>query len=51
MAGLAPSTLADTSNARSVDWALALVCASIVGLVAMGWLALLGLRRPIGKRQ
>jgi hypothetical protein len=51
MAGLAPSTLGGDGNARSVDWALALVCASIVGLVAMGWLALLGLRRPIGKRQ
>jgi hypothetical protein len=51
MAGLAPSTLADSGNARSVDWALALACASIVGLVAMGWLTLLGVRRPIGKRQ
>jgi hypothetical protein len=46
MAGLAPSTLADSSNARSVDWALALACVSIVGLVAVGWLTLLGVRRP-----
>jgi hypothetical protein len=51
MAGLAPSTLADSSNARSVDWALALACVSIVGLVAVGWLTLLGVRRPTGKRQ
>jgi hypothetical protein len=46
MAGLAPSTLGDSSNARSVDWALALACASVVGLVAMGWLTLLAARRP-----
>jgi len=46
MAGLAPSTLADSSNARSVDWALALACVSVVGLVALGWLTLLAARRP-----
>jgi len=46
MAGLAPSTLAESSNARSVDWALALACVSVVGLVALGWLTLLGARRP-----
>lgn len=50
MAGLAPSTLADSSNARSVDWALALACVSVVGLVALGWLTLMGARWPIGKR-
>jgi hypothetical protein len=50
MAGLAPSTLADSSNARSVDWALALACVSVVGLVALGWLTLLGTRWPIGRR-
>ena len=50
LAGLAPSTLADTSNARSVDWALAFACVSVVGLVALGWLTLLGARWPIGKR-
>jgi hypothetical protein len=46
MAGLAPSTLVDSSNARSVDWALALACVSVVGLVAVGWLTLLAARRP-----
>jgi hypothetical protein len=50
MAGLAPSTLADSSNARSVDWALALACVSVVGLVALGWLTLLAARRPSGRR-
>ena len=50
MAGLAPSTLADSSNARSIDWALALACVSVVGLVAVGWLTLLGVRRPISRR-
>ena len=50
MAGLAPSTLADSGNARSVDWALALACVSVVGLVAVGWLTLLGTRWPIGRR-
>jgi hypothetical protein len=49
MAGLAPSTLADSSNARSVDWALALACVSVVGLVALGWLTLLAARRPSGR--
>jgi hypothetical protein len=48
--GLAPSTFADTGNARSVDWALALACASVVALVAVGWLTLMGVRRPSGKR-
>ena len=46
MAGLAPSTLVDSGNARSVDWALALACVSVVGLVALGWLTLLAVRRP-----
>jgi hypothetical protein len=50
VAGLAPSTLANDGNARSVDWILALACASIVGVVAVTWLTLLGARRPIGKR-
>ena len=50
MAGLAPSTLANSSNTRSVDWALALACVSVVGLVALGWLILLGTRWPIGRR-
>jgi hypothetical protein len=50
MAGLAPSTLADSGNARSVDWALALACATVVGLVAVAWLTLVGTRWPIGKR-
>ena len=49
-AGLAPSTFGDSSNARSVDWALALVCVSVVGLVALGWLTLLGGRWPIVRR-
>ena len=47
--GLAPSTLEDSGNARSVDWALALAAVVVVGLVALGWLALLGVRRPSGK--
>ena len=50
VAGLAPSTLGDSSNARSVDLALALACVSVVALVALGWLTLLGARRPSGKR-
>ena len=50
-AGLAPSTFEESSsNARSVDWALALVCVSVVGLVALGWLTLLGARWPIVRR-
>jgi hypothetical protein len=50
MAGLAPSTLADSGNARNVDWALTLACVTVVGLVALGWLTLLGARWPIGRR-
>ena len=50
VAGLAPSTLAGNGNARSVDWALALACVSVVGLVAMAWLTLMGTRWPIVKR-
>jgi hypothetical protein len=50
MAGLAPSTLANSGNARNVDWALALACVSVVGLVALGWLTLLAARRPSGTR-
>ena len=50
MAGLAPSTFADSGNARSVDWALALACLTVVGLVAVAWLTVLGARWPIGKR-
>ena len=50
VAGLAPSTLADSGNARSVDWLLALGCVSVVALVAMAWLTLAGVRRPIDKR-
>jgi len=50
VAGLAPSTFEDTANARSIDWALALVCVGVVGLVALGWLTLIGARWPIGKR-
>ena len=50
VAGLAPSTFADNANARSVDWALALACVAIVGLVGVTWLTLVGARWPIGKR-
>jgi hypothetical protein len=50
MAGLAPPSLANNGNARNVDWALALACVSVVGLVALGWLALLAARRPSGTR-
>jgi hypothetical protein len=49
-AGLAPSTLADNGNARSVDWLLALACVTVVALVAVAWLTLMGARWPIGKR-
>jgi hypothetical protein len=48
--GLAPSTFADSGNARSVDWLLALAAVSIVGLVALGWLTILGVRWPNHKR-
>ena len=50
VAGLAPSTLADDGNARSVDWLLALGCVSVVALVAMAWLTLAGAHRPIVRR-
>jgi len=50
VAGLAPSTLADSGNARSVDWILALACVSVVGVVAVTWLALLGARWPIRRQ-
>jgi len=50
MAGLAPSTLADSGNARSVDWALALACVTVVGMVAAAWLTLAGVRWPIDRR-
>ena len=50
VAGLAPSTLENSGNARSVDWALALASVSVVAIVALGWLTLLGLRWPNGKR-
>ena len=51
-AGLAPPFLEDDSGARSVDWALALACIGVVGLVALAWLTLLGarLRWPTVKR-
>jgi hypothetical protein len=48
--GLAPSTLDGGGNARSLDWVLALVCASVVAIVALGWLTLMGVRWPKGKR-
>jgi hypothetical protein len=50
VAGLAPSTFEDSGNARSLDWTLALAGASVVAIVAMGWLILLGVRQPNGKR-
>jgi len=49
-AGLAPPILEDSSGARSVDWALALACIGVVGLVALAWLTLLGVRWPIVRR-
>jgi len=48
--GLAPSTFGDSGNARSVDWALAVAAVTVVGLVALGWLTILGVRRPNDKR-
>ena len=50
VAGLAPSTFADNGNARSVDWALALACVAIVGMVGVAWLTLAGARLPIHRR-
>jgi hypothetical protein len=49
-AGLAPPIRDDDSGARSVDWALALACIGVVGLVALAWLTLLGVRWPIVRR-
>jgi hypothetical protein len=47
---MAPPILEDSSSARSVDWALALACIGVVGLVALAWLTLLGVRWPIVRR-
>ena len=50
VAGLAPSTLEHSGNARDLDWTLALAGASVVVIVALGWLGVLGVRGPNRKR-
>jgi hypothetical protein len=49
-AGLAPPTHDEGGNARSLDWVLTLACISVVGIVALGWLTLMGVRWPRDKR-
>jgi hypothetical protein len=49
-AGLAPPTHDEDDNCRSLDWALALTCVAVVGIVVLGWLTLIGVRWPKIKR-
>ena len=49
--GLAPPTHDENDNCRSLDWALALTCVAVVGIVVLGWLTLMGgVRWPKSKR-